>query len=462
MDWHWRKVLARGAIDRPVIFGFAANAWQILAAPISLLLIAKFLTPAIQGYYFTFGSVLALSVFAEMGLGRVVIQFASHEWASVSLGPDGEISGDAGARSRLASLFKFSSLWYSAVGVTVAGGIGLAGYVFFSWNPHPEVVWVWPWFSLCFLTGVDLYLSNFTFMLEGCNQLSQVYFYQFIRRIVTSSVLWLVLFLGGNLWIAPAALVAAILWTLIYLGVRYRAFLSQLLFFPITSKLSWGKDLWPMQWRIAVSWISGYFAFSLFTPVIFHYWGPVEAGRIGMTWKLASTLMMGATAVIIPKGPQFGILIAKKAYQALDKLFYKTVVSATLIALAGSSAVFLLVFVLYRYHYPLASRMLGPLPTAFFLMAAVLMQVSIAQSTYLRAYRKEPFMVLSVAAGALIALSTWALGSRYGCTAVAAGYLAVTALFSVPCGALIWRRCRKAWNVPGGLNDPAEIQPAYP
>ena len=32
----------------------------------------------------------------------------------------------------------------------------------------------------------------------------------------------------------------------------------------------------PFQWRIAVSWIAGYFSLYLFTPVTFGVYGPIE------------------------------------------------------------------------------------------------------------------------------------------------------------------------------------------
>jgi hypothetical protein len=38
------------------------------------------LTAVEQGFYYTFGSVLALQVFVKLGLVTVIVQMASHEW----------------------------------------------------------------------------------------------------------------------------------------------------------------------------------------------------------------------------------------------------------------------------------------------------------------------------------------------------------------------------------------------
>lgn len=34
-------------------------------------------------------------------------------------------------------------------------------------------------------------------------------------------------------------------------------------------RVSWKTEIWPLQWRIALSWLSGYFIFQLFTPILF-------------------------------------------------------------------------------------------------------------------------------------------------------------------------------------------------
>ena len=68
-----------------------------------------------------------------------------------------------------------------------------------------------------------------------------------------------------------------------------------------------------MQWRIALSWVSGYFIFSLFTPIIFHYYGPVTAGQFGMTWSVIGMVAAIAGPWLYTKAPKFGMLIFLKS-----------------------------------------------------------------------------------------------------------------------------------------------------
>ena len=79
----------RLGIDRGVFYALLARGWRAIGGLISILLIAKFLTPQTQGYSYTFQSLIALQVFTELGLLVVVVNFTSHEWAKLQLNEAG-------------------------------------------------------------------------------------------------------------------------------------------------------------------------------------------------------------------------------------------------------------------------------------------------------------------------------------------------------------------------------------
>ncbi len=440
-----RILVQRAGLDRAVLCGVLARIWGVVTGPVTLLLIASHFTAVVQGYYYTFGSLLALQVFAELGLGQVIIQFASHEWSRLDLDRRGRIIGEPDALSRLVSLGRVTFRWYGAAAVLAATLIGLVGYKFFSRSPDPAVGWVAPWFALCLLTGINLYLVPVWSLLEGCNQVSHVYAFRLVQGVVMSVSLWGAIALGAGLWAGPVASALGLLCAGVYLARRYLAFLGSF-FKPATDEqMDWWREIWPMQWRIALSWLSGYFVFSLFTPVLFRYHGPIAAGQMGMTWTLVSALSGISSTWVLTKAPRFGLLIARKQYADLDRLFFRAAAASLALASAGAAAVWLVIYGLYALGHPLASRLLPPVPSALFLIATVLMQVSVPQSTYLRAHKREPFLGLSVVSGVMIGLSTWLLGRWYGATGMAAGYLAVVAL-GVPTGTFIWYRCRAEWH----------------
>lgn len=207
----------------------------------------------------------------------------------------------------------------------------------------------------------------------------------------------------------------------------------------------WRTDILPMQWRIALSWISGYFIFSLFTPVLFHYQGAVIAGQMGMTWAFVSALMAVASSWVTPKAPIFGALIAQEKYGELDRLFWRITAVVLVVTIVGAVSIWALVFLLNQFQHPFASRLLSPGPMGYLLLATVIVTASLPMSVYLRAHKKEPLLLISVVSGFCTAIIVVILGKYYSAEGMAIGYLAVTAI-ATPFVALIWHRRRAEWH----------------
>jgi len=104
-------------LDRAIAFTVMARFWASIAGVLTVLLIARFLTPSEQGYYYTFSSLVALQIVFELGFSFVVLQLAAHERACLTFLPDGQIEGNAIAHSRLASVLQKSVRWYSVAGL---------------------------------------------------------------------------------------------------------------------------------------------------------------------------------------------------------------------------------------------------------------------------------------------------------------------------------------------------------
>jgi O-antigen/teichoic acid export membrane protein len=442
-----KKLIHWVEIDRAVVFGILTRAWTMLSAPVTLLFIALYFTPQIQGYYYTFISLLALTIFVELGLSTVIVQFASHEWSKLSVDGAGQIIGDTDALSRLISLARTAAKWYLTGSLIVALGLGIAGYLFFSQKPDSSIGWVLPWWTLCFLTGITLSLTPIWSLLEGCNQVVGVYTYRFIQGLFLSISIWLAIYLGAGLWAASISSLTSLVCAGIFLWCRYRQFLGTLLLTrPAGPRIKWRLEVMPMQWRIALSWISGYIVFSMFTPILFYYHGAVLAGQMGMTWTMVNILPSLSTAWISPKVPRFGMLIARKKYEELDKLFWCLTIIVAIVTGFGAASIWILVYILNLLKPLLAGRILPLLPTGLLLMSTVIVTMSVPFSAYMRAHKKEPLLLVSVALAILVCASNLTLGRYFGAMGMMGGFLVIN-LIIYPFILLIWYRCRKAWHI---------------
>jgi len=439
------ELLRRAEVDRPVLFALLNRGWQLLTVPVTLLLIARYFSPEVQGFYYTFGSVLALQSFLELAFCIVIINVASHEWAHLRLDEEGNITGSQEALSRLVSLGRLVFKWYLVLTVIFILGVSSGGYLFFAGKSYPGIAWQSPWIVLVILTGLLLWIMPFNALLEGCNQIAQVNKLKFRQGLLNTLALWLTIRLGGELWAGVAVAGVNLGCNIYLLLIEYRGFFKPFFHPPQGGGISWRAEIWPMQWRLALSSLTSYLGWSLFTPVMFYYHGATVSGQMGMTWFLVTGLQLTAQAWVFTKIARYGMLVAHKDYVELDRYWLRTTWISLVVISLGAGAAWTLIYTLNVMQVPFVQRLLAPLPTGLFFLGAILMHVSQCQSVYLRAHKQEPFMVLSLVCCLLIGLAVWILGRRYGPTGAAAGYLTVTLLTAL-WSTVIWFRCRKIWH----------------
>jgi O-antigen/teichoic acid export membrane protein len=232
-------------------------------------------------------------------------------------------------------------------------------------------------------------------------------------------------------------------WNVGLLAVRYRRFFRAFVQTPAGPRLSWRADLWPMQWRLAISGVFSYFACNLFTPVTFDYHGPAAAGQMGMTWQLVTMLQGVALAWVQTRAPLFGRLVAKREFRELDRVFFRLTGISLFLVCGGAVVLWLAVWGLHFLEVRLALRLLAPLPTALFLSAIVCYHLPNCQAFYVRAHKREPLLILSVVSSLLIGGAVWYFGRLWGPLGMAGSYLLIVACVVLPWQTCIWSQYRK-------------------
>ncbi|MEZ6090215.1 MAG: hypothetical protein R3C05_19750 [Pirellulaceae bacterium] len=300
-----RRMLNRMEVDQAVFFAILVRAWQFVAGPVTVYLIAKHFTGELQGYYYTFWSLINLQIFFEMSFHNVVFNVASHEWSHLSMAPDRSPTGNDEAISRLASLTRIATIMYAISALAFALIVGIAGLWFFRQEAiQPQFGWRAPWIALVVLTSLAFWLTPFLTLLEGCNQVKQLYQFQFIRAVLGNLAVWVCIPFGASLWVPSIASGLRLVCELTLICVIYRRFFGTLLRSPKRSTLSWQRDVWPFQWRMLLKSCVAFFNTNIINPVIFHYHGPVAAGQMGMTWQVLTSLQSCLRCVDSnPSGP---------------------------------------------------------------------------------------------------------------------------------------------------------------
>jgi hypothetical protein len=440
-----RKLCRHLEVDSAVMYVLLARAWRLPASLVTIALISRYLSPELQGYYYTFSAILALGSLLDLGLSLVIVNVASNEWASLRMAPDGKICGDPAALSRLVSLGRFTFKWYCGASIVFLVAITPVGNLFLSQNSDSRVLWAIPWTLLVSTAAVSFCLIPFNCILEGCNQVASVNRFRLYQAVIVNLALWTGLIFKADLWVLVLSSTAGLVSNFAFLFGQYKAFFGTFLIPSVGATIDWRTHIWPIQWRIGAGGAVSYFAFSLFTPVMFHYHGPAVAGQMGMTREAISVLEQTAMAWVSTKVPIYGMLISQRRYSELDRLWQRCTVVSLGVMVLGSVAILGLLLVIRGTGWSLAERLLPPVPTAVFLSAAFFAQISQCLSGYLRAHKQEPILVLSVVTGLAMGLMVWVAGGCLGATGAATGSLLIW-MANVIWERSIWQQCRAEWH----------------
>jgi hypothetical protein len=434
-------------VDGAVAYTFLARAVNILGSTGTVLLIVRFLSPLEQGYYYTLLSLVSLQMVFELGFSFVIQQLAAHECIHLELHPDGSVSGDPVAHARLASTLRLSLRWYTVAAAAMGLILAPLGAVFFARHATgtAQVAWQGPWFAAVLASAVSLWCMPFYAFIEGCGQVRAVAAMRLRQAVVAALFAWVPLLLHRGLY-SPALVIIGQIGTGLFFLVTRRRLLVRLLRQPARfDAIQWNREVWPFQWRIAVSWTCSYFTVQIFIPIIFALRGAVEAGQIGMALSVTGYMTILALAWSSTKTTPFGCLIARREFHELDRLFLRTLRQSlavfAVIALAACGLVALLPAVAPR----LAARIVSPHLFVALVLAAGANCAVQNMATLLRSFKSEPFLMQSL----LVAVPTLALAaltaSRWGNAGAAISYFAATAAVGLPIAMPIFLRARRGY-----------------
>lgn len=445
-----RRIASHLGIDRAVFFTLITRGWNIGAGFLSLVFIANFLTPSLQGYYYTFNSLIALQVFAELGLNFAIVQFASHEMAHLSWSADGVVIGEAGAKRRLQSLLYFAFSWFGVAALLMVVVLLPAGFYFFDTGKSavlPESSIMMPWGLLVVFAAANLFVSAASAILEGCGKVAHVAMLRLWQSMAAVPMGWLVLSIKWGLFALTLTSMMTFIIGFVWLYINYRHFFKDMLSHstPLPG-MHWRDEIWPFQWRIAVSWASGYLIFQFFNPFLFKTHGAIVAGQMGMTLQIITAMNGAAITWISTKAPVYGQLIATNQRAALDVLFRRGLLQSLGILIVGVVTLWLAVFYLNITGSPYAVRVVPLNLFTWLCVVCLANHIVFSEAAYLRAHKQEPFLGITVMGAVSTVILVVLFVPQWGVAGAVYSYVASALLFGLVGGSVVFFRKRKQFN----------------
>jgi len=386
-------------IDDAVFFNIFARLIQAIGGVLILFLIPLYLTPVEQGYYFTFISFASIQIFFELGFNTIITQFVAHETADISW-ENNKYTGNPNSISRLSSLLRFCAKWFMIASIFLFVALIIIGFLFLEKKETNNINWTSPWIIMSLSTALSLILSPIIAITEGLGMVlnsAQLKLKQYTIQYILIPIFLLINF---KLYAYPSAQFISIIFALIFIfnsGIIKR--IICIYKNKVTVRIDYKKEIFPLQLKTSITWIGGYFISQALIPIIFVKYGAVLAGKVGLTFSIISSIAIVSTSIINTKIPTFAKLIAKKDFLNLDDLFKKTFTQ-------GISLLFLLLMlfvlstiVLRHYNVAFMNKLLVSKQILLFSVTILFNQIVYYLATYLRSFKKEPFMIISLFIG---------------------------------------------------------------
>ena len=410
------------------------RSWSVFAGLLTTFSIPVFLTSNQQGYFYTFSSVLAIQIFFELGLSQVLLyKFASIVSAVGETPPELQ-------RLRLTSLLYVARRFYIVLSLLFFIAALIGGYLFLSTSTISGVEWRPQWLCLVLATSVSLAQSVKLVFLESQGCVADVATFR-VKTGLASTILFLLsLVLGAGLWssvVIPAVnSITSSLW--IYKSSKTDSYRhARLLDAKITPRQIlniWRLEIFPLQWRTSISWISGYFIFQLITPIAFYRFGPAVAGQLGFAISAMNSILFLSTTFVSSVSPRLSSAFHSMRLKEFNMLFDASFKRSIVAVFVLSQLFVLALYMLSIFSEPYASRFLPWDQVLVYSPSMILSAVVYCWAIYLRSQAIEPLVVQSAITALVIAPAIW-LSSLISVTAMLAAMLVIS-LFNA---AAVWR-----------------------
>ncbi len=408
--------------------------WQAFAGLVTAIFVVHTLSPEAQGWYYSLINAVALFTLFDLGLSLILVQRSASLHNGLVLSSAGEPIGDNADKFR--ALASFSYRWYRTISVCFVFSIFPLGLYYFSSLDLSYAPDMWPilWLALVFVSAVNLWLLPSLSLVEGSGDFVSVYGLRLAQSVLGSLACWFVLFFDESAWASLAVpLVGAALGS-------YWLFFRKPYLFRLRYEQPMLEDraaLWSQQWRLGMSWSSGYLLTQIYIPILFAFDGPVAAGQLGLTLAIANMIAIISQSWITSAYPQMAFFSVQQSWYTLSLIFRRAILISLIFYLLAALSLSSILMLPSLTHY--AQRLL-PQPALLVLLGAIFInQICAALAAHIRASGREPFVWISLMTALLTLLGALVFVGDYGVNGLVMVMLIVQILFALPLYIWVWR-----------------------
>jgi O-antigen/teichoic acid export membrane protein len=278
---------------------------------------------------------------------------------------------------------------------------------------------------------------------EGTGEIVEVYLVRFFQAVSGSFIGWILIYFNFELYALSMPYLFGATVASLWLIFRKRIYIKDI-FFINSGILNWCLEVWPLQWRGAINWLSGYVLVLMYVPLIYWVQGPVQAGQMGVSMTCINTIAVLSMSLLTARIP----LLSKSAilikWHDLDVVFNKTFKNSVLIYICGATGLCLLVSFLSDTVY--AKRFLPIIEILFLLVALFFYHCSNSFLIYLKLHFKDPTLSINLTTVLLTLLITFFVAPHWGTLGISISLMLINSCFLFPFSMIKFIKLKEQWH----------------
>ncbi len=362
------------------IYGLLSQSIKLLSGPLSLLVLSSQLTVDELFFYFSFFSIIAFQQVIEAGLSFVIRQKISSSYPE-------DIK-------KIYSYFCLSIVWYLAISIFIILVIGIAGIYYYD-DYTGDISWKTPWWTITVMSAIFCMFFPVQILVESCQKQVILYKARSIASVVSSVALIISLYNEFGLFSASILVFFSniIIYILIYRDAR--EILSKFRYIKKEKHiLQTFKSIRKVMFKIATTWIMGYFLWNSFSLIVYKVIDIEMAGKFALAYSLVRTGYYISGSIVNSQVTLFSNMISTGNFERAIALYNKSKIASLGIMIIGYlvGALFYMFFPEFYIFDKLPSLDIYALICLFFLTAFMIT----SDANFSRCIGDEPYFYHSL------------------------------------------------------------------
>jgi hypothetical protein len=412
-------LLKKLGFDRTLGLVFISQILRLITGPVTAFLLIKYLSPVHQGIYYTIGSISAIQIIFESGMGQCILKATSSRFT----GDGNQLSKTRMLRAEdqhnVGPVFYFAVRFFSGMAILYIIVSVIISYIFFK-NFILVTDAVFTASSISIIgTALSMLLISVSGVLEGLQQIETVFKARLVSAIAQFGAIVASLICGLDILTIGIVSIVSPITFLVVIVIIWPKFLQKLWKSGKGQHLEWKVEIWPFQKRMIINSLCAYAAWSFATPLIFKMVNPIAAGQYALNWGILRSIAGFAGTWTYAKLGMFGQLIQQGNHKEVSQKINRLTIQGMTAYIAGSFA-YICVILLLEIIKPDYANRFGPISLVIVLVITNLLQLFILmRSHYMHAYGVDGFVSLTILTTLITVSSQIYFSRNYGAFGVA-------------------------------------------